>query len=285
MSEKDTLHQEQADAAASFYQTASTEECAKNLNGKFFRYRLVLVAEAALILLLAANWILQWRWPIPAVVILAILAVLGVLFLHGCRLVLYQLPEGILYHDCDPVKYVTLLRMLCGRAKKRQKLMLEIQLCSALYAAGEFDEALETLERIEPAIRSGMATFVIDLHAKLDAEREDYSRFPEYIERLNKMYDQYKTNDQAVAQIIGTLNSVEFYRNLHEEKLDECRKTLEIWERVSTNEYQKVYTKYLLGQVLRTSDPKRARACFRYVAEHGNTMYQVQRAAQQLEEN
>ena len=130
-----------------------------------------------------------------------------------------------------------------------------------------------------------MATFVIDLHAKLDAEREDYSRFPEYIERLNKMYDQYKTNDQAVAQIIGTLNSVEFYRNLHEEKLDECRKTLEIWERVSTNEYQKVYTKYLLGQVLRTSDPKRARACFQYVAEHGNTMYQVQRAAQQLEEN
>lgn len=282
MKEKEAPHREDAEAA--FYRNASAEACVKNLNGKFFRYRLILVAELALVALLLAS-LLFFHWPIPAAVVLAILAVLGFLFLNGCRMVLYQPPVGILYHNCDPVKYIVLLRALRDKAGKKQRLGLDIQLCSALYAAGEFSEARETLERIEPAIRSGMATFVIDLYAKLDAESGDYSRFPEYMERLNKMYQQYKTNDKALAQIIGTLDSVEFYKNLHEGKLSDCRRTLQIWESVSANEYQKVYTKYLMGEVDRASNPKRSKECFQYVLEHGNTMYQTAWAAQRLKED
>lgn len=269
--------------AENFYKIASIEDCVKNLRRRFFRYKLVFVAEVALILLIAANIILRLHWPIPVVIALAVLTVLGLIFLNGCKMVLYQLPESILYNDCDPEKYAILLQMLSNQAGKKQKLLLDIQLCSTLYAAGCFEEARKVLVSIEPKIRSGMATFVIDLHAKLDVAEDDYSRFPEYKERLRNMYEQYKTNDKALAQIIGTLDSVEFYINLHKGKLDECRKTLQIWNSVSTNPYQKVYTKFLIGKVNLNSDPTVAEECLRYVVEHGNTMYQKKLAAELLE--
>lgn len=165
------------DYEESFYKNASTEECVRNIKRKFFRYRLVLLAELALILLIAADLTFQWQWPVVLVVFLCVLALVGLLFLRGCRMVLYLLPEGILYTDCDAEKYVALLRLLSENARKRQKLIIDIQLCSALYAAGHFIEAEAVLNRIEPKIRSGMATFVIDLHAKLDAAADDYSRY------------------------------------------------------------------------------------------------------------
>lgn len=280
MGKKDELRREEEN----FYQTASTEECVRNLRRKFFRYRLVLAAELALIIALVANWVLHLHWAVPVVAALALLALLGVAFLNGCRMVLYQLPEGILYHDCDAVKYSTLLRTLSANAGKKQKLVLDIQLCSALYASGGFTQAREVLDSIEPKIRSGMATFVIDLRAKLDAAEDDYSRFPEYIERLKKMYAQYKSNDKALAQIIGTLDSVEFYRDLHDGNLDKCRKTLDIWGGVCANEYQRVYVKYLMGVVQQSLDPKLAKECFQYVVDHGNTMYQKAIAAKRLKE-
>lgn len=266
----------------SFYKTASTEECVRNIQRKFFRYRLVLTAELACILLIAANFVLQWHWPVALVVLFCVLAAVGFMFLRGCKVILYQLPEGILYTDCEAEKYAALLQLLSENAKKQQKLMIDIQLCSALYAAGRYEEAGAVLERIEPKIRSGMATFVIDLHAKLDAAAEDYSRYPEYISRLKKMYEQYKNNDRAVAQIIGTLDSVEFYQNLHEGKLDACRKTLAIWNSVAENNYQKVYTSFLLGKVLYGVDNRAAEEHFKFAIQNGGTTIQAVLAAEYL---
>lgn len=267
----------------SFYKNASTQACVRNIKHKFFRYRLVLMAELALVLLIVADLVLRWQWPVLMVVLLSLLAVVGLLFLNGCRMVLYQLPEGILYTDCDAEKYVALLRLLSENAKKRQKLMVDVQLCSALYAAGHYEEAGTVLERIEPKIRSGMATFVIDLHAKLDAAVGDYTRYPDYIDRLKKMYEQYKSNDRALAQIIGTLDSVEFYWNLHEGRLAECSKTLAIWNSLAETNYQKVYTRFLLGELARATDPKAAKEHFTFVVQNGGTTTQAVRAAEYLQ--
>lgn len=245
-----------------------------------------LVVPVSTILMLTANFIIEK--PLVSFLVFVVVFYVGVGVLQRIASKKYAETLKILNEKCDAETYLDLQReMMSKNLKGYNRMLMQLNLATAYYYCGDFQQMKYTLEEID----------VSRINEKLVSYLYSYYR-------LWFLYHYTMSNFQEAEKVLEKIDSLPAISNEKEEKLCEfivrmshlaidCKKgEVEYIEeklkmiRFTDDLLAIVCEKNFLGKYyLRNGMRDKAKECFEFVSEHGNTLFIAKAAKEILNEN
>ena len=251
----------------------------------WFGIFLALLAAAVLLPMLFGAALFPWIF-FSAVSVLAVLAVFYIMNIRSWNDIL----SGHLY-TCDLHTFVDEIQELINAKYgfKRTKIKLQFLIVDALLDSGKFEQAFMILQVIDiketPRRFSRVHYEYLCSSVKYHLYMGNKNASETELILLGMETDKYKNKKKKYAELRATYTDLQNRLMFLKNEYKECREYYtEIFEAPFKTPYEKCFAAYYLGFIcLEKKETERAKDCFTYIAENGNTLFFVEKAAEQLE--
>ena len=257
----------------------------KKIEVIWFIILLILLAAALYMPVLFGAAVLQWII-ISAVTVLALLAVYVIIRLRSWNGIM----TGHLY-TCDLHVFMEDIQELINAKYvfKSTKTKLQFLIVDALLDSGKFEQAFVVLQAIDtnhaPRQFSNSNYEYLTYSVKYHIYMEDKDAAESELILLGMETEKYKNYKRKYSSLRATCADLQNRLMFLKNEYKDCREYFsEIFDAPFKTPYEKSFAAYYLGVIsLEKKETERAKDCFNYIVENGNTLFIVEKAGEQLE--
>lgn len=251
----------------------------------WFIILLILLGAAVCLPFLFGAAILQWFF-ISCVSALVIFTIYLIMSIRNWN----SMITGHFY-TCDLYAFMDEIQELINSKYvfKRTKIKLQFLIVDALLDSGKFEQAFVVLQAID--VKKALRRFThsnyeyLCYSVKYHIYMQDKNAAETELILLGMEAEKYKNYKKKYHDLRSTYTDLQNRLMFLKKEYKDCRAYYsEIFESAGKTPYEKSFSAYYLGVMsLEKKETARAKDCFNYTVENGNTLFIVPKAGEQLE--